>query len=66
MFNAVAAAGGVRKALDAYPDDPSELSQEESSAGFAQLQSISELVEAKRLRRWPTRIGVHPIGGMVT
>src|SRR6266536_2984822 len=50
MFDAVPAAGGVRKALDAYPDDPSELSQEESSAGFAQLQSISELVEAKRLR----------------
>jgi hypothetical protein len=40
----------VRAALEAYPDDPSRLSDEEAGAGFAQLQRISEMVEAKRLR----------------
>jgi hypothetical protein len=36
--------------LAAFPDDPAALSHERAAAGFAQLQRISELVEAKRLR----------------
>ncbi len=40
----------VKAALDLYPDDPSGLTEEQSAAGFAQLQRISEVVEAKRLR----------------
>jgi uncharacterized protein DUF222 len=40
----------ARRALSAYPNDPSSLSEEQAAAGFAQLQRISELVEAKRLR----------------
>jgi uncharacterized protein DUF222 len=40
----------VRVALEAYPDNPAELSDEDSGEGFAQLQRISEAVEAKRLR----------------
>jgi Domain of unknown function (DUF222) len=40
----------VRRSLRAYPDDAAGLSDEEASIGFAQLQQISELVEAKRLR----------------
>jgi hypothetical protein len=41
---------GVREALDAYPDEPAGLPGVDAAAGFAQLQRISELVEAKRLR----------------
>jgi uncharacterized protein DUF222 len=44
------AEGRVRTALDVYPDDPVGLPQEQAEAGFAQLQRIAELVEAKRLR----------------
>jgi uncharacterized protein DUF222 len=40
----------VRAASAAFPDDPAALSHERAAAGFAQLQRISELVEAKRLR----------------
>jgi hypothetical protein len=40
----------VREALDAYPDDPAGVADDQAAAGFAQLQRISELVEAKRLR----------------
>lgn len=40
----------VRVALEAYPDDPSRLGDQEAGEGFAQLQRISEAVEAKRLR----------------
>jgi hypothetical protein len=50
MFDHTAAEDQVRVALQAYPDDPTELSDEQSTAGFAQLQRISEMVEAKRLR----------------
>src|SRR5213592_852329 len=40
----------ARRVLEAYPDDPAGLPDAEAAAGFAQLQRISELVEAKRLR----------------
>ena len=40
----------VKRSLGAYPEDPSGLSDEEAGAGFAQLQRIAEVVEAKRLR----------------
>jgi hypothetical protein len=45
-------AGGhkVREALRSYPDDPSSLTDDQAAEGFGQLQRISELVEAKRLR----------------
>ena len=50
MFDADEAAGRVKAALEAYPDDPSGLGEDQAGAGFAQLQRISEMVEAKRLR----------------
>jgi hypothetical protein len=40
----------VRAALASYPDDPSDLTEDLAAEGFAQLQRIAELVEAKRLR----------------
>jgi hypothetical protein len=40
----------VKEGLAGYPDDPSRLADAEAAEGFAQLQRISELVEAKRLR----------------
>jgi uncharacterized protein DUF222 len=36
--------------LEAYPDDPSTLTDDQVEAGFADLQRMSEAVEAKRLR----------------
>jgi len=50
MFDDRAAQQRVKAALEAYPDDPSGLSEDQAASGFAQLQGISELVEAKRLR----------------
>jgi uncharacterized protein DUF222/HNH endonuclease len=50
MFEAEGAEDGVRTALEAYPDDPAWLNDQEAGDGFAQLQRISEAVEAKRLR----------------
>jgi hypothetical protein len=50
MFDPQKAARRVQDALEAYPEDPSELAEEQAAEGFAQLQRISELVEAKRLR----------------
>jgi hypothetical protein len=50
MFESEGAEEGVRSALEAYPDDPSGLKDQEACDGFAQLQRISEMVEAKRLR----------------
>jgi hypothetical protein len=50
MFDSGGAARRVQAALEAYPEDPSELADEQPADGFAQLQRISELVEAKRLR----------------
>jgi hypothetical protein len=50
MFEAEGAEHRVRTALEAYPDDPSGLDDQEAGDGFAQLQRISEAVEAKRLR----------------
>jgi uncharacterized protein DUF222/HNH endonuclease len=50
MFDPMKARRAADAALDAYPDDPSELKDDEAAAGFAQLQRISEMVEAKRLR----------------
>ncbi|HEY3210409.1 MAG TPA: hypothetical protein VGL18_11575 [Actinomycetota bacterium] len=49
MFDAKRVGERVRAALLAYPD-PSGLTEDQAEAGFAQLQRISELVEAKRLR----------------
>ncbi len=40
----------VTAALEAYPDDPSGPTEDQAASGFAQLQRISEMVEAKRLR----------------
>jgi hypothetical protein len=40
---------GVRAALEAYPKDPSRLSDEEAEQGFAELQCIAQAVEAKKL-----------------
>jgi hypothetical protein len=40
----------ARQALADYPDDPSDLTDDQAASGFTQLQRISELVEAKRLR----------------
>ena len=37
---------GEGGALDAYPEDPSSLTEDQARAGFAQLQRISEMVEA--------------------
>jgi hypothetical protein len=39
----------VREALDAYPNEPARLADEEAEAGFAELQRIAQAVEAKRL-----------------
>ena len=50
MFEREGTERRVRAALEAYPDDPSDLNEDEAEAGFTQLQRISELVEAKRLR----------------
>jgi len=50
MFDTTAAQDRVKAALDAYPEDPSSLTDDQARAGFAQLQRISEMVEAKRLR----------------
>jgi uncharacterized protein DUF222/HNH endonuclease len=50
MFGIGEAAERVWAALEAYPDDPSGLSEDQAAAGFAQLQRISEMVEAKRPR----------------
>jgi hypothetical protein len=50
MFEVAKTEVRVRAALEAYPDDPSALPEDQASAGFAQLQRISEMVEAKRLR----------------
>jgi hypothetical protein len=50
MFESEGAEEGVRSALEAYPDDPSGLKDREACDGFAQLQRISEMVEAKRLQ----------------
>jgi hypothetical protein len=50
MFDPQEAAQGAKAALEAFPDDPSELTEDQAAAGFAQLQRISEIVEAKRLR----------------
>ena len=38
------------RSLDAYTDDPSSLSDRQVESGFAELQRMSEAVEAKRLR----------------
>jgi len=40
----------LREGLQAFPDDPSRLTDSQAADGFSQLQRISELVEAKRLR----------------
>src|SRR2546426_7071875 len=40
----------VRAGLQIYPDDPSSLSTDRLEIGFAELQSLSEVLEAKRLR----------------
>lgn len=50
MFDAPEAGRQVRTALAGFPDDPGALIDEESVAGFAELQLISEAVEAKLLR----------------
>lgn len=50
MFEPDEARRHVLAALATYPDDPSGLTDEEAAAGFAQLQRLSESVEAKRLR----------------
>jgi len=39
----------VRKALDAYPSDPSRLSDQEAETGFEELQRIVQAAEAKKL-----------------
>src|SRR5438552_15004729 len=44
------AATQVRAGLQAYPDDPALLSTDEVEAGFADLQRLSEALEAMRLR----------------
>jgi hypothetical protein len=49
MFDHVAE-DRVRAALDLYPDDPAALPEDQAAAGFAQLQRIADLLEAKRLR----------------
>jgi hypothetical protein len=49
MF-ALATADPLLAGLDAYSDDPSGLSDAQVESGFADLQRISEAVEAKRLR----------------
>jgi hypothetical protein len=50
MFDPRETAGRLQAALDAYPDDPSGLTDKVATAGFAQLQRFSERLEAKRLR----------------
>jgi uncharacterized protein DUF222 len=49
MF-ALTEADALRAGLAAYPDDPSGLSDHQVESGFADLQRMSEAVEAKRLR----------------
>lgn len=50
MFDAAQAQRRVTEALEIFPDDPSGPTEDRAAGGFAQLQRMAELVEAKRLR----------------